>query len=374
MTIQNLRANPIQEDDLAHYWFDLPQERIAQFPIEPRDNSRMLVYHRDTKRIEHKHIFDLPEYLNSSDLIVRNNSKVIPARIFTKGINDGNLEIFLLEPLIPTGRTFQVACYSKTLQEKHSTFWRILCKPSKRFRVNDILPLPQGGWLEVVDRFEFGERVVRIDIPPEFTFKNWLEKVGSVPLPPYIERKVDDNDNNRYQTVYANKDGSVAAPTAGLHFTEALIIHLQKAGVQFADLTLHVGLGTFQPIKTHIISKHQILPETFELTLSTIQKLIKTKERQGRIFAIGTTTTRVLESFAWQKTETDLLGKCNLYIYPGHQFQVIDALLTNFHLPQSSLFVLVSAFIGRETALQIYKEAIEINYRFYSYGDACLFL
>ncbi|MCX7836209.1 MAG: tRNA preQ1(34) S-adenosylmethionine ribosyltransferase-isomerase QueA [bacterium] len=366
-----MNPHPIE---LSFYDFDLPQHLIAQFPIEPRDHAKLLIYFRSQDRIEHRHIYDLPEYLNENDLLVLNNSKVIPARLFATGKEGGRLEVFLIEPLQLIDNQFVTAEYGQSFNREHFTYWKILCKPSKRFHRNDVFALPKGGWIEILEVNAKGERIGRIDFPPGMTFEQWLNQAGTVPLPPYIERKPNEQDKNRYQTIYASSYGSVAAPTAGLHFTEQLLQKIKSKNISIAELTLHVGLGTFQPIRAQTISDHSIMPEVFELPFQTIQQLNKTKEKNGRIVAVGTTSTRVLETFAWRKVNQSLTGKSDLYIYPGYQFQVVDALLTNFHLPKSSLFLLVCAFLGREKALEIYKIAIQENYRFYSYGDACLFL
>lgn len=360
--------------DLSIYDFHLPPERIAQYPIEPRDHAKLLIYDRKQDKILHKFVYDLPDFLNENDLLVMNNSKVIPARIPAKGKQGGHLEVFLAEPLKFDGKQFVVTDYSSALKSEHLTYWRILCKPSKRFHIGDVFALPMGGWIEVLEKGEKGERICRIDIPPGMTFEQWLEKAGTVPLPPYIERKPIEIDKERYQTVYAIKSGSIAAPTAGLHFTERLLNEIKKRKVKIAELTLHVGLGTFQPIRTNNIAEHKVLAETYELPKETIDLLKQTKLNQGRIIAVGTTSTRVLETFAWKEENQTITGKTDLYIYPGHQFRVIDAIMTNFHLPKSSLFLLICAFLGREKALDIYQQAIQMNYRFYSYGDACLFL
>lgn len=363
----------VRSDDelsLESYSFDLPESLIAQKAVEPRDAARLLVYTKADNTIRHCHVYDLPELLQPGDLLIRNSSKVIPARIFFHGSGGGKIEILLAEPI---GAPSQPG-YAKAFDNPGASKWLVLAKPSRKLRPGDTFPLPGGARLDVLDTAKRGERIVTITPPTGVTFLNWLEKNGEIPLPPYIERKATENDRTRYQTVFAKQAGSVAAPTAGLHFTADLIQKLRERGIEFADITLHVGLGTFQPVRAESIEQHRIQPEWLEISPEVVSQIEEAKKRNGRIIAVGTTSTRSLEMLGREPELKEYQGWCDLYIRPGHKFQIVQGMLTNFHLPKSSLFILISAFLGRETALRIYREAIAQKYRFYSYGDACLFL
>jgi len=337
----------------------LPPELIAQSPVEPRDASRLMVLHRDTGRWEHRLFRDLPEYLRPGDVLVANESRVIPARLYGRKI--------------PTGGKVELLLVSK-LDE---WTWRALVR-GHRIREGTKLGFPASGGFklvgEVIKVEESGERVVRFreEVEP------LLEDIGVVPLPPYIRRPLADAE--RYQTVYARVSGSVAAPTAGLHFTHGLIRRLQERGVRFAFVTLHIGPATFRPVRTERIEDHVMHSEYCELSEETAELLNEVREEGRRIVAIGTTTVRVLETAALRAGGEGparlepFSGWTDLFIYPGFRFRVVDALITNFHLPRSTLLMLVSAFAGRELVLRAYQEAIRQRYRFYSFGDAMLIL
>ncbi len=358
------------ELSLERFNFDLPPDHIAQQPVEPRDNAKLLVFRRDTGELTHHRVFELPELLNPGDLLIRNNSKVIPARLHTTGKGGGKIEILLAEPLSEPGND----SYKTALNGYGISKWRILAKPSRRFRIGDTFQLAGGAELTVDAIRNRGERFVTIKLHERIRFLDWLTQFGEIPLPPYIDRTATEADRMRYQTVFADPAGSVAAPTAGLHFTPELETRLHQRGIEFADLTLHVGLGTFQPVRAESIDQHRILPEWVEVPETVIQQIRAARARNGRIIAVGTTSTRSLEQWGKSPDSNQYQGWCDLYLRPGHHFQVVQGLMTNFHLPKSSLFILISAFLGREVALKIYQEAIQQNYRFYSYGDACLFL
>ncbi len=319
------------------YEYPLPEELIARWPLARRDDSRMMVLHREGERIEHRRFRDFPEFLNPDDLVVLNDTKVIPARVFANG---GKIELLVLER------------FSETI-------WKCLVRPGRKLRVGATLELERarGTVREILPE---GERVIEFDQAPD------LEKLGHMPLPPYLERAAEPSDSDRYQTVYAQTPGAVAAPTAGLHFTAEIL-----AAIPHVFLTLHVGTGTFKPVQTDSITDHPMHEEQFTISKNTARQINEAK----RLVAIGTTTTRVLESCA---TPTGTIaaqeGRTNIFIHPPYEFRAVDALLTNFHLPKSTLLMLVSAFAGREFVLRAYAEAIREAYRFYSYGDCMLIL
>ncbi|HEY5891618.1 MAG TPA: tRNA preQ1(34) S-adenosylmethionine ribosyltransferase-isomerase QueA [Chthoniobacterales bacterium] len=320
----------------SDYDFNLPDELIARHPAARRDQSRMLVLHRDSEKIEHRTFSDLPEYLTPNDLAVLNDTKVLPARVFSDG---GAIELLVFDPR-PDG------------------FWQCLVKPGRKMRVGKTVTV--GGCTgEVVAVAEDGSRTIRFDPLPD------LERIGKIPLPPYLGREVEETDRERYQTVYAAAPGAVAAPTAGLHFTPEIL-----AKIPHVLLTLHVGAGTFKPVQTEDLTGHLMHAERFELSTSTAAKINAAKS----IFAVGTTTVRVLESCAVNGEVCAQTGETRIFIHPPYRFQIVDKLLTNFHLPKSTLLMLVSAFATREQILAAYHEAVAENYRFYSYGDCMLIL
>ena len=341
-------------NDFDYY---LPEKQIAQHPADKRDESRLLVVDRKTGRLEHRHFYDIMEYLNPGDCLVMNNSKVIPARLFgTKEITGAKVEFLLIKRI-------------------KDDMWEAMVKPGKKLHVGDRVSFIEDGSLfaKIIEYSEGGTRIVRFEY--EGDFHELLDRIGKIPLPPYIERESDEEDKERYQTVYCKEEGSVAAPTAGLHFTEELIAKLQQKGIRIAYVTLHVGIGTFRPVKSEIIEEHKMHFEEYEIDEENAAIINETKKAGGRIISVGTTSTRTLES-ASSDNGTVMAGRgdTNIFIYPGYRFKVIDSLITNFHLPKSTLLMLVSALYNRENILAVYNEAVEQNYRFFNYGDAMLIL
>jgi S-adenosylmethionine:tRNA ribosyltransferase-isomerase len=326
--------------------YNLPESYIAQTPSEPRDSSRLLVLHRNTGEIEHRIFRDVADYLNSGDLLVLNQTRVIPARIFARKETGGRVELLLL-------------------RRRDELTWEALVG-GKGLRVGKLIKVENGPEAEVIEILDGSERVIKFSEPIEPHFS----KVGNVPLPPYIHEKLDDPE--RYQTVYAREPGSAAAPTAGLHFTSRLLEELQVKGVKIAYVTLHVGLDTFAPVAAVDPKAHKIHTEWCELSEGTADVINETRDRGGRVIAVGTTSVRTLESVAnvAQGALPPYVGPTSLFILPGYQFKVVDAMITNFHLPKSTLLMLVSAFVGREKILETYEIAVEEGYRFYSFGDA----
>ena len=336
--------------DLKQFYFDLPQELIAQTPLEDRSASRLLLLDKNTGKVEHSVFSKITQLINPGDCIVINDTKVIPARLIgiKKGA-DGEVELLLL----------------KRIDDKR---WETLVKPGKRAKTGDTI-LIQEGVLEAVieDIAPSGNRIVRFEF--DGIFEEVLDKVGEMPLPPYITEKLEDK--SRYQTVYAKNEGSAAAPTAGLHFTEDILYALQEKNVSIARLTLHVGLGTFRPVKVDNVLEHEMHKEYYSIEQSQADIINKAKKNGGKIIAVGTTSCRTLESCVNDDgTVYASTGETGIFIYPGFQFKAIDALITNFHLPESTLVMLVSALAGRENILNAYKQAVENEYRFFSFGDA----
>lgn len=336
------------------FYYDLPKERIAQTPVEPRDHSRLLVMDRFTGKMEHRHFYDIVDYLRPGDLLVINDSRVLPARLYGYKEDTGaHMELLLLE-------------------QKENMVWECLAKPGKKAKPGVKLIFGDGLLVgEVVEVKEDGNRMVKFTC--DGNFYSVLDQIGQMPLPPYITAKLQDKE--RYQTVYSKELGSAAAPTAGLHFTPDLMDKIRAMGVDFASVTLHVGLGTFRPVKAEEVAEHKMHSEHCLLPKETAEKILKTKANGGRVIAVGTTSCRTLESVA---TFTGQIqpweGYTDIFIYPGYEFKVLDGLITNFHLPESTLIMLVSAFAGREHILHAYEEAVKLEYRFFSFGDACLFL
>ncbi len=336
--------------------YELPQERIAQTPAEPRDSSRLLVYHRDTGEREHRIFHDLPQYLRKGDLLVINQTKVIPARIFgKKDETGGSVEVLLLRRV-------------------EENLWETLVGGKRLFTGKKII-FSDNLYAEIVDQYEGSRRLLR------FTgdLDEFVVSTGQMPLPPYIHTRLEDP--NRYQTVYAKDTGSAAAPTAGLHFTERLMNELREMGVQFAGVTLHVGLDTFAPVTEDDPEEHHIHTEWCEVTEETARLINDTVRNGGRVISVGTTSARTLETAAQaaiREGSSDRVipfcGQTNIFILPGYEFRGIDGIITNFHLPKSTLIMMISAFAGRENVLSLYKEAIELKYRFFSFGDAMLIL
>lgn len=325
--------------------YELPTELIAQTPIEPRDHSRLLVVDRADASIAHRHFYELPDLLCKGDVLVFNDSRVLPARLFGRRVGyEGKVEILLLRRI-------------------EAGLWEVLVKPSRRIDIGARIEL-DGLRCEVIERGEGTIRIVR------FSDEEALERAGKVPLPPYIRRPIDDPE--RYQTVYARVKGSAAAPTAGLHFTPELLRRLQGKSVDFAFTTLHVGLDTFVPVRVEDPQKHYIHREYCQLSLQVAQQLSEAKSQGRRIIAVGTTSVRVLEQASLGGTIRTFDGWADLFILPGHKFKAVDAMITNFHLPRTTLIMLVSAFAGRDLISKAYEEAINERYRFYSFGDAMM--
>lgn len=339
----------------SDYFYELPEELIAQTPVEPRDHSSMLVLDRETGKTQHKHFYDVLDYLKPGDCLILNDSRVLPARIFgTKKDTGAHVEFLLLK------------CVGNNK-------WETLVKPGRKAKVGAEFVFSPGV-LEgkITDVLEDGNRI--IDFSCEGNFYTILEELGKMPLPPYITAELKDQE--RYQTVYSHELGSAAAPTAGLHFTKELLKKIEEKGAKIGYVTLHVGLGTFRPVKTENITEHKMHSEHYHLPKETADLINETKKNGGRIIAVGTTSCRTLESVATfndgKILESD--GWTSIFIYPGYEFKVLDGLITNFHLPESTLIMLVSAFAGYEHVMAAYKEAVEKRYRFFSFGDAMLII
>lgn len=339
---------------LSDFNYNLPEELIAQDPLEKRDNSRLMVLHRETGELEHKHFYDVIDYLNPGDCLVVNNTKVIPARLM--GVKE------------ETGASIEVLL----LKRKEEKVWETLVKPGKKARVGSRISFGDGLLVgEVIDVVEEGNRLIRFEY--DGIFEEILDRLGQMPLPPYITHQLQDK--NRYQTVYAKYDGSAAAPTAGLHFTEELLQKIQDKGVRIAKVTLHVGLGTFRPVKEENVLDHHMHSEFYIVDEEAAKIINETKANGGRVISVGTTSTRTLETVAEPDGHIPVKsGWTDIFIYPGYRFKAVDCLITNFHLPESTLIMLVSALADRETILHAYETAVEEKYRFFSFGDAMLIL
>lgn len=334
--------------------YDLPKELIAQYPVKEREKCRLMILDRKAHTIEHKIFKDVAEYFNEGDCLVLNNTKVIPARLFGKRVTGGRVEIFLLERANPT-------CEA-------------LVKPAARLKEGEKIALDSGDEAEILNRGDIG-RFVKFNN----SIETILAKSGHMPLPPYIDRPDEESDRDDYQTIYARNEGATASPTAGLHFTEGLIERVESRGASVAYVTLHTSYGTFAPIKVEDVEKHKMHKERFEFPEETARIVSETKKNGGKVFAVGTTTTRVLEHCSDRITDEgqrtmDDKGYTDLFIYPDYEFKIVDHLITNFHLPKSTLLLLVSAFAGRRLIFEAYRQAIEERYRFFSYGDAMLIL
>ena len=338
--------------NVKDYDYDLPEELIAQDPLEDRSSSRLMVLDRQPGDVEHRHFTDILEYLHPGDCLVINNTKVIPARLFgVKEDTQAKIEVLLLK-------------------RKENDIWETLVKPGKKAKPGTKLVFGDGLLTaEVVDVVEEGNRLIQFHY--DGIFEEILDQLGQMPLPPYITHQL--KDKNRYQTVYAKYDGSAAAPTAGLHFTKELLQKVKDMGVDIAEVTLHVGLGTFRPVKVENVLDHHMHSEFYMVTQEAADKINRAKENGHRVIAVGTTSTRTLEAAADENGRLhETSGWTEIFIYPGYQFKVIDALITNFHLPQSTLVMLVSALAGREHVLHAYEIAVKERYRFFSFGDAML--
>lgn len=339
----------------SDFFYDLPEELIAQTPIEPRDHSRLLCVDRATGNIEHKHFYDILDMLREGDTLVVNNSKVIPARLYghVEGREDAKIELLLLR--------------------SHSLdVWETLVKPGKRAKIGSRLVFGDGMLKgEITDIIEEGNRLIKFEYDREKyeNIYNILHEIGLMPLPPYITERLEDKD--RYQTVYADKNGSAAAPTAGLHFTKELMAKIEAKGVKIVPVMLHVGLGTFRPVKADSISDHVMHTEYFSISEESAKIINERKAAGGRLICVGTTSCRTVESVADENGRLrEMSGETGIFIYPGYKFKAVDAIITNFHLPESTLLMLVSAFYNREKVLEVYKTAVDERYRFFSFGDA----
>ncbi len=338
--------------DKHDFYYDLPKELIAQQPVEPRDSSRLLVYDRATDTVSHRHFRDLVDILDDKCMLVINNTRVLPARV--TGIKDG------------TGAKISFLLHKRIATDT----WETLCRPAKRVGVGTRLTFAPDLRGEIIAEGEEGARTVKFEY--DGVFENILYRIGEMPLPHYIHDELKDKD--RYQTVYAKENGSAAAPTAGLHFTPDLISALKNKGVEFTEVLLHVGLGTFLPVKTDNILDHKMHSEYYCVTESAAERINTAKKAGKKIIAVGTTSVRVLESTADDSGKIKAgSGETSIFIYPPYKFKAVDGLITNFHLPESTLIMLVSAFVGREKTLELYRMAVGCKYRFFSFGDACFF-
>lgn len=337
----------------SDFYYELPEELIAQTPAIPRDSARMLVYNKKQDRVEHKIFSDLVDYLSPNDVLVINNTRVIPARLFASKVTGAKIEVFLLKRL-------------------NLTDYEVLMRPAKKAPVGTKLIFSENLYCDVIEnQEEIGGRIIRFNVSTG-TLEEELDKIGEVPLPPYIHEKLEDDEE--YQTIYSKIRGSSAAPTAGLHFTDELMQKIRDKGVQIEEVTLQVGLGTFRPVMEENALDHKMHSEEIVVTKEVAERLNQAKQAGKRIIAVGTTTVRTLESASDEFWHIEPCKKeTNIFIYPGVKIKFVDALITNFHLPESTLIMLVSAFIGREKTLEIYKDAVDNGYRFFSFGDCCFF-
>jgi len=341
---------------ISEFDYELPEELIAQNPLEKRENSRMLIVNRLSENLRDKHFYDFPQFLKKDDVIVLNNTKVFPARLFGTSETGAKIEIFLV-------------------REFENQTWETLARPARRLTVGKKILFGENLSGEVLEKTVDGRVIVRFEA--DRNFDSILEEIGQTPLPPYIKRDdaVSGDDKNRYQTVFAKQRGAIAAPTAGLHFTPKILSEIKNLGVTIVEITLHVGYGTFEPVRVSDLSEHRVLPERCEISRKTAQILNGAKAEKKRIIAVGTTTTRALESSIGEdgtvQAENNL---ADLTVTPGYKFKIVGGLLTNFHLPQSSLLVLVSTFAGYNLTIKAYNHAVRSRYRFYSYGDCMLII
>lgn len=335
---------------ITEYDYHLPEELIAQSPLEPRDSSKLMILNRETQEIEHKKFYNIIDYFKKGDLLVRNSTKVIPARLFGQKETGGILEVFLLKRI-------------------DLNKWEVLLKPAKKLKLEQVLYFGENKELKatLIEIKDDGNRVLNFEY--NGIFEEILDRLGQMPLPPYIGEKLEEKD--RYQTVYAQKGESVAAPTAGLHFTKDLLKKLEEKGVEIVDVYLEVGLGTFRPVQVDDIKDHKMHSETFEVPKESANKINKAKKEGRRIIAIGTTSVRTIESAVNENGEVEAKkDDTSIFIYPGYKFNFIDGLITNFHLPKSTLLMLVSALASKDFIFRAYEEAVEEKYRFFSFGDA----
>ena len=336
----------------SDFYYDLPEERIAQTPAEPRDSSRLLVYNRESKQVQDKIFRDITEYFKAGDVLVVNNTKVLPARMYARTAHGGVVEVLLLK-------------------RYDLNTWEVLMRPGKKGKIGVTMTVGDSLSFIVKDITDSGERIVEFSY--EGAFEDVLSKVGTMPLPPYIKEKLENQA--RYNTVYSKVDGSAAAPTAGLHFTPELLQKLKDKGVQVAEVLLHVGLGTFRPVSEEIITDHKMHSEYYQIGEESAEIINAAKREGRRVIAVGTTSVRTLESVADEKGFVRACnGNTEIFLYPPYKMKCVDGLVTNFHLPESTLIMLVACLTGREEILSVYKYAVENKYRFFSFGDACLIL
>lgn len=335
--------------DISDFDYDLPEERIAQIPLEPRDSARLMVLHPNEHRIEHRHFYELGDFLRSGDVLIFNDTRVIPARLIgARSQTGGKVEVFLLRQI-----------------DKDQ--WEVLVKPGKKARVGSVIQFGDELSCKIIADTDFGGRIVRFIY--HGIFEEILDRLGSMPLPPYIHEKLEDRE--RYQTIYSRVKGSAAAPTAGLHFTGNLMERLREQGIQFGFITLHVGLGTFRPVHVDVIEDHVMHREFYSVPAETAELIQRAKIEGRRVVAVGTTSIRTIEASAASTGHVEAgSGWTDIFIYPGYEFKVVDAVITNFHLPKSTLIMLISAFAGRTFTLEAYRTAVKEQYRFFSFGDA----
>ena len=338
--------------NISEFDYELPLELIAQHPSQKREDCRLLVVHRDNDTVEHKHFYDILDYLKPGDCLVMNDSKVLPARMF--GVKEG------------TGAKIEFLLSKR----KEGDIWETIVRPGKRLHPGAIVSFGDGKLrAEILDYGPDGTRIVKFMY--DGVFLEILEEIGRMPLPPYIERETEFEDKDRYQTVYCREEGSVAAPTAGLHFTEEILEKAKAKGVKLAFVTLHVGIGTFRPVKCEVVEEHKMHFEEYTVSQEAADIINQTKAEGGRIISVGTTSTRTLESASDENGVVKAgSGSTGIFIYPGYKYKVVNSLITNFHLPKSTLLMLISALYNRERILDVYKIAVEEKYQFFSYGDA----
>ena len=341
---------------LGDFNYQLPKAFIAQHPESRRDQAKLMVVHRDTGEIEHRKFYNITDYMRKNDLLVLNNTKVFPARLFaTKDRTDAKVEVFLL-------------------RELSNDLWEVMVRPARKVRIGNKLVFTKKLICDVIDNTVSGGRVVRFEYDGD-NFDNVIDRIGTSPLPPYINRDADSNDKKRYQTVYASQRGAVAAPTAGLHFTDGLIKKVKGKGTKVKNITLHIGLGTFRPVQVEDLNRHQMDSEYFEVSPDTSMAINQARKRHRKIIAVGTSTVRALETIAISGFQvTPKRGWTDKFIYPPYEYKMVDKMITNFHTPQSTLLMMVSAFAGRKLIKKAYLEAKKNKYRFLSYGDAMIIL
>ena len=341
---------------LGDFNYVLPKKHIAQNPAKRRDYSKLMIVHKDTGDIEHKKFHNIVDYMRKNDLLVLNNTKVFPARLFaTKDRTDAKVEVFLL-------------------RELSENLWEVMVRPARKVRIGNKLVFTPNLICDVIDNTVSGGRVVRFEYEGD-SFHDIIDKIGISPLPPYINRDADTNDKKRYQTVYASQRGAVAAPTAGLHFTDSLLEKAKNKGVKIETVTLHIGLGTFRPVQVEDLNRHQMDSEYFEVSPGTSMAINQARKRHRKIIAVGTSTVRALETIAISGFQvTPKRGWTDKFIYPPYEYKMVDKMITNFHTPQSTLLMMVSAFAGRKLIKKAYLEAKKHDYRFLSYGDAMIII